>query len=205
MWDEDRIGFHKDQVNEKLAQNFPQENLQGKTVFVPLCGKSKDMMWFKEQGMQVIGNELSEKGVKDFFKENNLEFTVKKISASMKLYRSETIEIYQGDIFELPKFGEVDYIYDRASMIALPPELRKQYAEKLIELFKERFCLFLITMEYNQDIMPGPPFSVPQKEVEDFYKDFKIEVLYRENGAQEHFKKTGRTITLNHVVYKISS
>lgn len=201
-WDKNQIGFHKEDINENLLDFFPKGNLKEKRVFVPLCGKSKDLLWFRRNGMQVVGCELSEKGVHDFFDENRIKHKVKELDSGMKLYQSENIEIYQGDIFALKDVGPVDYIYDRASMIALPPEIRKKYVGKLKELFNKNFCLFLVTLEYDQPQAEGPPFSVPQLEVEECYKEFKIEVLSRKDGMESLFD-SNPSLLINHVVYLI--
>lgn len=44
-WQEERIGFHKSDVNPELIKHFSALALPfGSRVLVPLCGKSVDMV-----------------------------------------------------------------------------------------------------------------------------------------------------------------
>lgn len=200
-WNSDKLGFHQESVTPALAKHFPGSGLEGKSVFVPLCGKSKDMLWFKAHGMKVVGCELAEKAVRDFFLENEIEYTVKDLSDEIKVFESEAAVIYQGDIFKLPSFEAFDYIYDRAALIALPQVMRAQYADKLKSYMGKGTCLFLISVEYHQSEMQGPPFSVPRKEVDELYEDLKIEEINRE---QKIGLGSNSELSFSNVTYSIS-
>ena len=59
-WDENRIGFHNAEAHVMLVRHFAALGLvKGARVFVPLCGKSRDIGWLLAQGCRVAGAELS--------------------------------------------------------------------------------------------------------------------------------------------------
>jgi thiopurine S-methyltransferase len=125
-WENNQIGWHKSDFNSRLIEFLPNLNLQkGSEIFVPLCGKSLDMVYLLNQGFKVIGVELSKIAIIDFFAENNIEFEIQK-NADFNIYKSANITIYQGDIFNLKKeyLQDISAIYDRASLVALNPQLR---------------------------------------------------------------------------------
>lgn len=68
FWRDERSDFHQIAVNPLLNKFWPSLKLaHGSRVFVPLCGKSLDMLWLAQQGHEVIGVELSSIAVEDFF------------------------------------------------------------------------------------------------------------------------------------------
>jgi thiopurine S-methyltransferase len=169
-WQNQQIGFHQSKVHPFLLAHFQALGLQaGQCVFVPLCGKTLDMHWLLAQGLHVAGAELSELAVDAFFAELELSPEITQ-SGSLKRYRAEQVEIFQGDFFELTQhqLGAVDAIYDRAALIALPDEMRKHYVQHLMSITQMAPQL-LISFEYDQSLVPGPPFSVSKAEVSTHY------------------------------------
>jgi thiopurine S-methyltransferase len=63
-------------------------------------------------------------------------------------------------------------VYDRASLIALPPEMRVSYVRHLASILPRATRILLITVEYPQTEMQGPPFSVSSGEVEALYREY---------------------------------
>lgn len=171
-WQQKRIGFHQDQYNTSLTKHWPQLSLCGNTVFVPLCGKSVDMLYLAEQGYEVIGIELSEIAVQEFFAEQQLQPKISN-DGDLKLYRHGPFSIYCGDIFCLQDrhLQECNAVYDRASLIALPPAMRDRYADLLAAILPEHCQVLLITLEYDQEKLPGPPFSVIHDEVQRLFSE----------------------------------
>lgn len=177
-WEVNQIGFHRDDYNPNLTTNFSQLGLYpGDTILVPLCGKTLDLIWLKNQALNVIGVELSDIAVTDFFKENLLKFTVEDKGA-FKKYTSDNITLYQGDIFDINKeeLGVIDAIYDRAATVALPVDIRNRYLRKLTEL-STRINILMVLFEYEQYLISGPPFSVEESYLRRQYSDFKVEKL----------------------------
>ena len=180
-WKKDQIGFHNEEVNERLTRHWPTLAIEeGATVFVPLCGKSLDMHWLHEQGHPIVGVDLSPVAIRAFFSEAGIT-PQEDSTGSFTRSRAEGFDLYCGDLFDLTKedLDGVRACYDRGSLIALPPDLRVQYAAHLTSILPERVTILLITLEYDQSKMSGPPHSVPPSEVEDLFgSSFDVETLW---------------------------
>jgi len=184
-WTENQIGFHQENVNSRLKKLWPALELcVGDKVFVPLCGKTRDMIWLADQSFQVLGVELSEIACEDFFKENKIEYNShrgKRFSA----YQGQKIELWAGDFFNLKKedLAGIDGVYDRASLVALPVSMRQKYVNHLGSLLDFGTKVLLISMEYDQNKMQGPPFSVTEVEIQLlFEKKFLIKKVSESSG-----------------------
>jgi thiopurine S-methyltransferase len=129
------------------------------------------MLWLAEQGHEVVGVEISPIAVRAFFEENRLEPVISQQGA-FEIWSVDQITLLLGDFFELTpgQLGEVAVVYDRASLIALPAELRQEYVGHLNALCPTAPRL-LITLDYEQSKMDGPPFAVSDEEVRDLYAD----------------------------------
>jgi thiopurine S-methyltransferase len=179
-WKQEETGFHQNEVNQYLRQYWQALHLAaGSEVFVPLCRKSRDMAWLSEQGYAVLGVETSEVAVQAFFKENGY---IPNHASSEKFdrYDANGIGILCGDFFDLSKHDllKTSAVYDRASLIALPPEMRERYTRHLLNILPPATQMLLITLDYPQQEMAGPPFAVSASEVETLYHErFTIRLL----------------------------
>lgn len=182
IWAKNQIAFHESQPNQLLVKHFKELKVdQGSRVFVPLCGKTLDMVWLLSRGLQVVGCELSETAVEQFFAELEVEPTIEN-GGSITLYSAENIDIIVGDIFALSAatLGTIDVIYDRAALVALPEPLRSEYTEHLVNITASAKQL-LITFEYDQQRMDGPPFSIDINKVQQYYSSkYQLTVLESE-------------------------
>jgi thiopurine S-methyltransferase len=170
-WKVGSIGWHRLQPNQKLIKFIDCLKLNtGDTVFVPLCGKSVDMAYFIQQGYKIIGVELSSLAIEQFFAENNIEYQVHQ-QGEFSVYCGEHICIYCGDYFNLTAehLKKVVAVYDRAALIALPFDLRVKYAQHLYSIMTNDYRILLLTLNYPQSQISGPPFAVNQKEVSLLY------------------------------------
>lgn len=166
-WQENQIGFHQPDINPYLRKHWPNLGVAAPArILVPLCGKSLDMLWLVEQGYQVVGVELSELAVRAFFEEAGFEPTHSQ-HGMLQLWEAENLQLWCGDFFQLDagSLGHVDAVYDRAALIALPSEMRQKYVTHMQTLIGAVPHL-LVTMEYPQEQMSGPPFCVDQQEVD---------------------------------------
>jgi thiopurine S-methyltransferase len=178
-WASNQIGFHEDQVNTYLARHYAHLGLApGEIVFVPLCGKSVDLRWLADQGAHVVGVELSPIAVKSFFAEQGLTPRTSKEGA-FTVWESGPIRLLCGDYFALAPadLAGAHIVYDRAALIALPPERRAEYVAHLDRLLPGARRTLLITLEYPQEQMQGPPFSVAEREVHSLFAGARIERL----------------------------
>ena len=215
-WSKNEIGFHQQTMNPYLAYFYGDkgpaaEQREKLKVFVPLCGKSRDMLWLSQNGYKVFGVECSERAVKDFFEENALNYKHAEKDEHSFYQTSDqasVIEIFQGDFFSLQKndLDNITDIFDRASLVALPVEMRKRYAEKMAELQNPGIRTLLVTLSYDQSQMNGPPFSVSEDQVNDLYADyFSIEKLCFKDTIDDEPRMKGRGLTsLVETVYKLT-
>jgi thiopurine S-methyltransferase len=184
-WETGETGWHQTEVEPFLKQFWRAK--KGARVFVPLCGKTLDMKWLIDQGHFVVGVDLSEFACEGFFREHGIAFEKKAVGAFTQ-FESERCILWVGDFFQLTPamIGPVAAVYDRAALIALPPELRKKYAAHIKNLIKDEVYkpgfefLQIVLMRTPQD-SDGPPFSVRFEEVESHYRDiFETEKLVQE-------------------------
>jgi len=184
-WQDNKIGFHQEKVNSRLIKFWSQlSSPQNAKVFVPLCGKTRDMIWLKESGFSVIGIELSEIACRDFFIENKLTFS-ESSDGNFTTFAGENIQLLQGDFFELTPdhLTDIECVYDRASLIALPMDLREQYAKHMAKILPAHSKMLLISIAYDQNKMNGPPFSVSEEEIREHYTPaFDLKMISQSSG-----------------------
>lgn len=190
-WRDNQLGWHKSAAHPMLVRHVSTLGLEsGARVFVPLCGKTRDIGWLLEAGFRVAGAELVEDAVRQLFAELGVAPAVAG-AGGLKRYSAECVDIFVGNIFDLDAgtLGPVDAVYDRAALVALPGDVRRSYARHLAEL-TARALQLLITFDYDQDRMEGPPFSVPDAEVRALYDaGYRIEPLETaeiEGGLKGH-------------------
>ena len=183
-WEEGRTRFHNQEPNTDLVQYFPLFKDHVTEAFVPLCGKSIDLHFLHQAGLEVTGVELSPLAI-DQFKQDSKERDLSWIETELShhlLSQADSLNLYCGDLFELPAevLESVDFIYDRAAIVALPPELRLKYASWIKETFKQPHQILLISFEYDQALCDGPPFSVTEAEINQLFSDcYSIDLLDR--------------------------
>lgn len=188
-WREGLIGFHQDEVTPLLREYWATLALPaGSRVFVPLAGKTHDMAWLAAQGHRVLGVELSSIAVEAFFAEHGL--TPERRESPHGLHSAAgDIEVVCGDAFALDEelLADCCGVFDRAAVIALPPDMRQRYAAELYSRLPAGCRGLMITLEYPQPEKSGPPFSVDEDEVHALYDhDWDIELLERRDILSEH-------------------
>ncbi|AGA89687.1 thiopurine S-methyltransferase, Se/Te detoxification family [Thioflavicoccus mobilis 8321] len=202
-WQRGETGWHEEQINVHLQQLWPRLGLAAETrVFVPLCGKSRDLLWLAGRGHRVLGVELSEIAVQAFFDEQGLRPKIDD-EPPFRRYAVDEMTLLCGDFFDLrpEHLAGISAFYDRASLIALPPALRGRYATHLKTLLPATTGL-LITLDYDQTKMAGPPFSVQPGEVERLFGDrFTLTAMADLDliGESPKFRQRGLTTLREHV------
>lgn len=170
-WATNDIGWHEQNGSALLATNFKVLSLPPLSrVFVPLCGKTLDIGWLLSQDCQVVAIELNETAIEELFIQLGVEPVVSQ-SGSLKKYSALNLDVFAGDFFALSagQLGSVDAVFDRASMVALPNELRAQYTKHLVQVTNNA-QLLLIVFEYDQNEIEGPPFSISVKDINRHYE-----------------------------------
>ena len=180
-WQTGMTGWHNETVNNNLKENVSIlfEKKDDPRILVPLCGKSLDMHWLKEKGASVLGIELVEKAVLDFFQEAELKPLVTP-KESFSSYQTTSIEILNGDLFSIPTENyTVDAIYDRASLVALPLDMRKRYAQFCLDILRPGGSILLITYNTHLPSEQGPPHPVKEGIVPELYQNASECILLR--------------------------
>ncbi len=187
-WKQNRIGFHEPTVNPYLCRYLPEFNLnQGDTIFLPLCGKAHDIAWLAQQGFQVVGIELSEIAIVSFFSEHDLTYQQSE-SKRFILRKSGNISLIQGDYFDLQRqdLSACKMVYDRASLIAIDAANRGRYCTHMLSIIPQTTDQLLITLDYDQAQMKGPPYAVSTAEVGQHYNsDYSINRLEQNDVLDE--------------------
>lgn len=169
-WADGRIGFHEPDGNSLLAQHIASLNLRaGDRVFLPLAGKTRDIAWLLAQGYRVVANELSALAIDQLFDE--LDIVPDRATHGTLEHRSAPgLDVWVGDVFALTseQLGPVQAVYDRAAMVALPEGMRQDYVRHIVEITAAA-PQFLITFDYDQAQVDGPPFSVPLEQVSAYH------------------------------------
>ena len=174
-WAEGRIGFHEGKPNSYLVEHHAKLATYPR-VLVPLCGKAEDLAYLAANGHEVVGVELVEDAVKAFFAEHAL---VPEVIADGPLvkYTAPSITIFAGDVFQATRerLGDIDAVWDRAALVALPDDMRRRYVDHVRALLPKGGRVLLVTFEH--DAPDGPPFSVEEAEVRVLYDRCAVEFL----------------------------
>lgn len=178
-WEQNDIAFHEHEANPLLVKHVKSLSLaKGSRIFLPLCGKTLDIAWLLSQGYAIVGAELSEKAIEKLFVDLGVKPNISG-AGDVKHYSDKNIDIFVGNIFDLSRtqLGPVDAVYDRAALVALPEEMRNRYTAHLTSLTNTSPQL-LLCFEYDQCVMPGPPFSISSEEVNKHYSDiYDVKIL----------------------------
>lgn len=207
-WEEGRIGFHTGKPNPWLERFHTELKLSpGGCILLPLCGKAVDLLWLAEQGYDVLGVELSEIALQQFLEEQQLSAQQHDLSP-FKQWKSGSITLLQGDFFDLTTehLNPCTALFDRAALVALPPEMRQRYVEHLATLLAPGSTILLVTTDYPQEEKTPPPFAVSDEEVQQLYQGaFEVERLHSEDlsTSQDPLSKRGVT-TLSENIYRIT-
>jgi thiopurine S-methyltransferase len=207
-WQIGQIGFHQSAVDRHLKRYWPDLGLAGGSrVFVPLCGKSLDLLWLRDQGHFVAGVELSDVALESFCAEHGIPAR-RRLIERFDVYEAGGLRLYRGDFFALTpeSLGPVSAVFDRAALISWAPETRAAYVAHLTALTPPATRTLLVTVEYPQSQMTGPPFSVSADEVHGLYaRTHAIELLFRADvlGNEPRLRSRGLT-QLHEVCYRLS-
>ena len=206
-WRTRQIGFHRSYAHPMLERWWPTLGVPaGAGVYVPLCGKSLDLAWLATHGHAVVGSELSPVAIGEFFSEAGLAPVIAPLVAHRR-HAAGPYTILEGDALVLrpSDVGPLRAAYDRAALVALPAELRVRHARTLASLLPAESPALVISFEYDQSLMDGPPFSVPAAEVHALFDPhFEVTELERVDviGESPRFVEAGLT-SLHEVAWRL--
>jgi thiopurine S-methyltransferase len=206
-WRMGQTGFHQSAIDRNLRRYWPDLGVAiNSPVFVPLCGKSLDLLWLCEQGYSVTGVELSTVALESFCTEHGIP-AKRRIGDDFDVYEAPKLQLFRADFFALTPqlLGPIPAVYDRAALISWAPELRATYVEHINSLTSPRTQTLLVTLEYPQEQMKGPPFSVDADEVERLYaQHHEIQALSRQDILANEPRLRSRGLTqLREVCYRL--
>ena len=100
-WRQGQIGWHQPDVHPALLKYWPGLDVDpSKRVFVPLCGRSLDMIWLARRGHPVLGVELSPIAASEFFSHESLSASQSPAGRFVR-HTAGRYEILKGDFFDL--------------------------------------------------------------------------------------------------------
>ena len=163
--------FHRKDIHPYVLEYMTPDEIENKNILVPLCGKAVDMLYLAQYANKVIGVELVEEAILQFFSENNLSYR----KVDDETFISGNIILLKKDFMSLTnqEIGSIDWIYDRASLVALPLEMRKAYLKAIDRLSDIGTKQLIITLEYFP-LINSAPFSIPAEEVNEYYGEGHI-------------------------------
>ncbi len=207
-WQTGQIGFHLTKAHPALDKYWKDLSIaKAGRVLVPLCGKSLDILWLRDAGYPVVGVELSTIAVESFCMENGVPARRRELNG-FDSYESHNLRLLRGDFFSTTRelLGPISAIYDRAALISWAPELRAAYVAHLAGLIAPGVPTLLVTMEYPQEQMSGPPFSLSRTDLESLYSSqFSIEELERQDVLANEPRLQARGLTsLFEVCYRLT-
>lgn len=199
-WVNRNISFHQERGHQLLKKHLDTflKDEKGLRVFFPLCGKAVEMKWFADRGHSVVGVEISELGIREFFTEQDLSYSEEPIAEipGAKVFKSSSgnISLYCCNLFDLPRvnIGKFDRIWDRGAFVAVNPGDRKCYADVMLSLTSTGFQYFLCVLAYDPTKHAGPPFYVPDAEIERLFGSIcNIHCLEKVDVFEERHKSWG--------------
>ncbi len=111
-----------------------------------------------------------------------------RLNAQHELYQFDELTLFTGDFFTAP-VESVDLVYDRAALVALPEEMRAEYAQRVLQLLKPGGRILLVSMDYVQTELSGPPFSVPEAEIRTLFMGCEVRRVYQDTSIDPHLNK----------------
>ncbi|EED92485.1 methyl transferase [Thalassiosira pseudonana CCMP1335] len=190
-WSGPKLGWHLEHVNPHLSKYTDlflrsvgdTDSDDQRRVFVPLCGKSVDLAHLAAHPKvsHVVGIDIMRDAAETFANEHPQFSMVELTLGDENDFHGEGITFLLGDLFDFkPSSDEgtndvFDAIYDRASMVAIHPTLRKKYVSLLGSLLRPSGTILLVTIEKRQVInneakLNGPPFSIDEMQVRRLYE-----------------------------------
>uniref|UniRef100_A0A3Q1FV01 thiopurine S-methyltransferase n=1 Tax=Acanthochromis polyacanthus TaxID=80966 RepID=A0A3Q1FV01_9TELE len=184
-WQKDNIGFHIDHVNPCVCHPIMLLLL---SVAVRLA----------DRGHSVVGVEISEKAVRQFFEENNMTYSEEAAAGvpGAKVFKSseKSISLYQCDLYDFSSSveGQFGAIWDRGSLVAVNPQDREKYAALMVSLMAKD-CRYLVdNLLYNPTLYKGPPFFVPDEQLHSLFGHCcNIELLQAADALTDRTRKWG--------------
>lgn len=148
-------------------------------VFVPLCGKTLDMVYLASRAGDVYGVEGIKTALEEFAAEHpELEVKNNGVSSNglFERFEGKKITLLKGDYFQLTSGqteGKFDAVFDRGSFIAIDPTLRGDYVIVMGDILAKGARILLVIYERigtEEAVAQGPPFTISESGVRELYE-----------------------------------
>ena len=193
-WSEGLIGFNQAEANDYLKKHWPALGLDSSArVLVPLCGKSVDLLWLRAQGHAVVGVEFVDQAIHDFFNDHKIPFEPTALGWRATDH-GPPLTLVRHDFLTLQpqQIGAFDAFYDRASVVALPPEMQAGFGRALGTMLKPHSQSLLLSFEYPPAQRQGPPFATDYEQLKEILGiNFEIEPIERHDLDSDEVERFG--------------
>ncbi|GFR60726.1 thiopurine S-methyltransferase [Elysia marginata] len=197
-----------------LVKHYNKLNPEGKAqnMLLPLCGKSVDLDWLSSQGVPlVVGVDCLLAVLREVSVRSGQSWIQTQVSESgsdfQLLERSDgKMKLYSGDMlrFSTEIAGTFDAMWERGSLIILPPTDINKYAELLKSLLNPGGRILLESIEFDKDAidpatdyMPFPPFPYFPKDIRLLFEpECTVEYLDKSACKWKYGKETHLVIYL---------
>eukprot|EP01061_Rhynchopus_euleeides_P017456 TRINITY_DN29009_c0_g1_i1.p1 TRINITY_DN29009_c0_g1~~TRINITY_DN29009_c0_g1_i1.p1 ORF type:complete len:251 (+),score=104.53 TRINITY_DN29009_c0_g1_i1:59-754(+) len=168
----DNVSFAEGALEQKVL-------CEGKSAFVPLCGDSNVVLYLAEQGMTVVGLDGSAIAVQQ------LKARVAEASEDVQ----KRVHLVEGDFYAFLPGSEMhlgstaknikqfDFIYDRASFVAIDPARRDEY-KSLMEAWTSPGAVYYFEAIQRKPslVKEGPPHHTPYETVETHFPTWRVKL-----------------------------
>ena len=193
-WSEGLIGFNQSEVNAHLRTHWPSLELDSSArILVPLCGKSIDLLWLREQGHAVVGVEFVEQAIHDFFSDHAIPYEPTALGWRAT-DNGPPLTLVRHDFMTLQpqQIGRFDAVYDRASVVALPPDLQFDFGRAMGVLLQPKCVGILLSFEYPPEQRQGPPFATDRNRLREILgTNVEIELIDRHDLDSSEVERFG--------------
>ncbi|CAF0992482.1 unnamed protein product [Rotaria magnacalcarata] len=170
QWCNNKIGFHRLTVNpdfEKYVLSKIISVEQQQSILFPLSGKTVDMKAALDSKHQVIGIECAQLGIESFFQENNIKYNIENNECQVYKGIDYPVTIFHDNFLTFNQtLPTIDWIWDRAALVAVNLSDREQYRDNLLRLMTPGHTrLYLVAVCYDDPELTGPPHSVSDEDV----------------------------------------
>lgn len=195
-WETGQTGWHFDKPHPLLVE---YASSAWQRVLVPLCGATHDLGWLADQGVEVVGVEVSEIAAAKIFEARG-ETPTRTNVGPFEVWSVGKLHVAVGDMFDFaPEIcGTFDAVWDRASLVAIPPDTREQY-QAVLRSVAPGAELLLAVFEYDPSVMDGPPHSILGEEVARLVPGAE---MVREDGLSDEFAARGRNGVIVRKLYR---
>ncbi|KAG8510981.1 Thiopurine S-methyltransferase, partial [Galemys pyrenaicus] len=153
---------------------------------------------FADRGHSVVGVEISELAIREFFTEQNLSYSEEPVvdlpGAMLFKSSSGSISLYCCSLFDLPRanIGKFDRIWDRGALVAINPGDHQRYTDIMLSLMGKEALYLLNVLSYDPTKHAGPPFYVPDAEIQRLFGSMcSIHCLEKVDIFEEKYKAWG--------------